>query len=203
MKLYYSPGACSLASHIVLQEAGLPFAVEKVDLRAKTTASGADFTAISRKGAVPALALDGGEVLTEGVAIMQYVADVAGTPGMSPAPGTLERARLQEMLNFIASEVHKAFGPMFTPGVSDDGKAAAVANVTRRLGQLDAMLADGRTWLLGETFTQADAYAFTIASWTNFVGIDISSLGHLGGFMARVAARPAVQATLRAEGLLA
>jgi len=201
MKLYYSPGACSLASHIVLHETGLPFTIEKVDLRAKTTEAGADFATISRKGAVPALALDGGAVLTEGVAIMQYVADVAGTPGLSPAPGTLDRARLQEMLNFIASEVHKAFGPLFTPGVSDEGKAMAVANVTRRLGQMDGMLADGRTWLLGDTFTQADAYAFTITSWTRFVGIDIAALTHLGAYMGRVAARPAVQAALRAEGL--
>ena len=201
MKLYYSPGACSLASHIVLHETSLPFTIEKVDLRAKTTEAGADFATISRKGAVPALALDGGAVLTEGVAIMQYVADVAGTPGLSPAPGTLDRARLQEMLNFIASEVHKAFGPLFTPGVSDEGKAMAVANVTRRLGQMDGMLADGRTWLLGDTFTQADAYAFTITSWTRFVDIDIAALTHLGAYMGRVAARPAVQAALRAEGL--
>ncbi len=201
MKLYYSPGACSLASHIVLAESGAGYAIEKADIRAKKTESGADFTAISPRGAVPVLVLDGGEVLTEGVAIMQYVADSV-TPGALPAAGTLERARLQEALNFVSTEVHKTYSPFFR-GLEGEAKAAQVALLESRLRLVEAKLADGRSYLLGETFTPADAYLFTVTNWSKGIGHDLSAFPRLVALRERIAARPAVQAAMRAEGLLA
>lgn len=200
MKLYYSPGACSLASHIVLEECGATYRIEKADLRAKKTESGADFTAISPRGAVPVLELDDGAVLTEGVAIMQYVADSV-TPGKLPAPGTLARARLQEMLNFIATEVHKTYSPFFR-GLQGEAKAAQMALLDTRLKLVEAHLADGRAYLMGADFTLADAYLFTVTNWSGFAGHDLSQYPHLSALRDRVAARPAVQAAMRAEGLL-
>jgi len=199
MKLYYSPGACSLASHIVLAESGADYAIEKADIRAKKTESGADFTAISPRGAVPVLVLEGGEVLTEGVAIMQYVADSV-TPGALPAAGTLERARLQEALNFVSTEVHKTYSPFFR-GLEGEAKAAQVALLESRLRLVEAKLADGRSYLLGETFTPADAYLFTVTNWSRGIGHDLSAFPRLVALRERIAARPAVQAAMRAEGL--
>lgn len=199
MKLYYSPGACSLASHIVLAESGADYAIEKADIRAKKTESGADFTAISPRGAVPVLVLEGGEVLTEGVAIMQYVADSV-TPGALPAAGTLERARLQEALNFVSTEVHKTYSPFFR-GLEGEAKAAQVALLESRLRLVEAKLADGRSYLLGETFTPADAYLFTVTNWSKGIGHDLSAFPRLVALRERIAARPAVQAAMRAEGL--
>lgn len=200
MKLYYAPGACSLASHIVLAESGAEYSVEKADIRAKKTESGADFTAISPRGAVPVLVVDGGEVLTEGVAIMQYVADSV-TPGTLPAAGTLERARLQEALNFISTEVHKTYSPFFR-GLQGDAKAAQVALLDSRLALVEAKLADGRDYLLGEQFTPADAYLFTVTNWSKGIGHDLSAFPRLVALRERVAARPAVQAAMKAEGLI-
>ena len=200
MKLYYAPGACSLASHIVLAESGADYAIEKADIRAKKTESGADFTAISPRGAVPVLVLDGGEVLTEGVAIMQYVADSV-TPGALPAAGTLARARLQEALNFLSTEVHKTYSPFFR-GLEGDAKAAQVAMLNTRLALVEARLADGRSYLLGDQFTPADAYLFTLTNWSKGIGHDLSGFPKLEALRARVAARPAVQAAMQAEGLL-
>lgn len=200
MKLYYAPGACSLASHIVLAESGAEYSVEKADIRAKKTESGADFTAISPRGAVPVLVLDGGEVLTEGVAIMQYVADSV-TPGKLPAAGTLERARLHEALNFVSTEVHKTYSPFFR-GLQGDAKAAQVALLESRLALVEAKLADGRDYLLGDTFTPADAYLFTVTNWSKGFGHDLSAFPRLVALRERVAARPAVQAAMKAEGLI-
>ena len=200
MKLYYAPGACSLASHIVLAESGADYAIEKADIRAKKTESGADFTAISPRGAVPVLVLDGGEVLTEGVAIMQFIADSV-TPGSLPAPGTLGRARVQEALNFVSTEVHKTYSPFFR-GLEGEVRAAQEKLLNSRLALVEAKLADGRSYLLGEQFTPADAYLFTVTNWSKGIGHDLSAFPKLVALRERVAARPAVQAAMKAEGLL-
>ena len=199
MKLYYSPGACSLASHITLNEAGVPFAAETVDIRAKRTESGADFAAINPRGAVPALELEGGEVLTEGVAIMQHVMDSAA-PGALPAPGTLARARLTEALNYVSTEVHKTYSPFFR-GLEGEAKAAQLALLDARLQVIEDKLAS-RAFLAGDIYTPADAYLFTVTNWSKGVGHDLTKFPHLVALRDRVAARPAVQAAMRAEGLI-
>jgi glutathione S-transferase len=203
MKLYYAPGACSLSPHISLREAGAAFDLERVDTKTRTTQSGADYLAINPKGYVPALQLDGGEVLTEGAAVVQFIADRHPAAGLAPANGSLERARLQEHLNFIASELHKAFTPLFDPSAPEAAKQAAPAAVARRLDHIERLLADGRAYLMGERFSVADAYLFTVASWTGPTGIGLDRWPRLAAFVARVAARPAVQAAMRAEGLVA
>ena len=202
MKLYYAPGACSLSPHISLREAGVSFDLEKVDTSTRRTERGADYLSINPKGYVPALQLDGGEVLTEGAAVVQFIADSHPDAGLAPAGGTLERARLQEHLNFIASEMHKAFTPLFDPSAPEAAKQAAPAAVARRLDHVERLLADGRAHLLGERFSVADAYLFTVASWTGPTGIGLDRWPRLASFVARVAARPSVQAAMRAEGLL-
>lgn len=201
MKLYFSPGACSLSPHIVLQEAGLDFTLERVDIRARQTASGADFLTINSKGYVPALELKDGTVLTEGPAIVQFVADLVPDRQLVPAHGTLERYQLIEWLNFIATEVHKSFGPLFRPTATDDMKEAARTNLSNRLGWIAGRL-EGRDYLMGSQFTVADAYLFTALGWAAFVGFDLSPWPLLGAYQQRVAARPAVQQALRAEGLI-
>jgi len=201
MKLYYAPGACSLASHIVLQEVGLPYEVERADIRAKTTETGGDFRSINPKGAVPTLVLDGGEVLTEGVAIMQFVADQAGATHLVPAGG-LPRARVQEMLNYVASEVHKTYSPLFRPGVSPEFRTAQLAHLEAKLGAIEALLADGRSYLTGEAFSPADAYLFTVTNWSKTLRHDLSAFPRIIALRERVAARPAVQAAMKAEGLI-
>lgn len=199
MKLYYKAGACSLASHIALSEAGVPFETESVDLATKVTATGADFTKVNPKGYVPALRLDDGTVLTEGVAIMQYVADLRPATGIAPANGTMERYRLQEWLHYIGSEVHKSFGPLFGP-FPEEAKTALKERIRKRLGELDKHLA-GREWLL-DRFSVADGYAFTVVSWSKYVDIDLAPYPNVTAYLQRVAARPKVQAALKAEGLL-
>lgn len=200
MKLYYSPGACSLSPHIVLCEAGLDFTIEKVNLRTKETESGRDFSAINPKGYVPALELDGGEVLTEGPAIVQYVADLAPEKKLIPPAGTLARARVQEWLNFIGTELHKNFTPLFNPASTDDIRNAAQANIARRL-PIAATALDAHPYLIGDSFSVADAYLFTVLSWTGFVKVDITPWPSLAAFVERMKARPGVQAALAAEGL--
>lgn len=202
MKLYYTPGACSLSPHIVLREAGADFELERVDLKTGKTESGADFGEINAKGYVPTLQLDDGQVLTEGAAIVQYVADSNGAGTLAPKPGTLERARLQEHLNFTATELHKAFGPFFSADASEADKQAAATKVGKRLDHYEALFADGRSYLLGEDFSVADAYLFTIASWTVPTGIGLDRWPHLAAFSERVAGREKVQDALRAEGLI-
>ncbi|WP_300434611.1 glutathione transferase GstA [Zoogloea sp.] len=200
MKLYYSPGACSLSPHIVLREAGFDITLEKVNLRTKEMESGGDFLAINPKGYVPALELDGGEILTEGPAIIQYVADLVPEKKLVPPAGTLARARVQEWLNFIGTELHKSFSPLFNPATSDDAKAAARALIDRRLAFAASVL-DAQPYLTGDSFTVADAYLFTVLSWTGYVKVDITPWPSLGAYFERVKARPAVQAAMAAEGL--
>lgn len=201
MKLYFSPGACSLASHIALVEAGLTFSTEKTDLRKKVTASGADFLAINPKGYVPALALDEGVLLTEGPAVMQYIADQVPERKLAPAAGTLARYQLVEWLNFIATEVHKTFGALWNPAASDDAKEGARQLLAKRCGYLAQRL-EGREFLMGEQFTVADGYLFTVLNWGQIVHVDLSPWPVLTAYMARIGARPAVQQAMREEGLL-
>lgn len=201
MKLYYSPGACSLSPHILLREAGLPFELVLASTKTHKLADGTDYYAINPKGSVPLLELDDGERLTEGPVIGQYIADLAPASGLAPANGTMPRYRLQEWLNFLTSEVHKSFSPLFSPATPEDYKPLAKARIGDRLALVDAAL-EGKSYLLGEQFTVADAYLFVLTNWAQPVGLDISKLANLGAFRARVAARPAVQAAMKAEGLL-
>jgi glutathione S-transferase len=203
MKLYYAPGACSLTSHIVLRELGHDFELERVDILTKTTETGADFRAINPKGYVPALRLADGEVLTEGAAIVQHLADASKARDLAPEPGTLARTRLQEHLNFVSAELHKAYSPLFNPAASDEAKATARANVGSRLDYLEKLFADGRDHLLGRTFSVADAYLFVVANWSARTGVDLGKWPKLAAFVERVRARPTVQAALAAEGLVA
>ncbi|NMA98745.1 MAG: glutathione S-transferase [Phyllobacteriaceae bacterium] len=198
MKLYYAPGACSLASHIVLHEIGAPFEIEKVDLRAKTTASGDNFLDINPRGAVPALEVEPGVVITQGPAILQFIGDRSDIAAFKPAAGSVERARLQEVLGFIG-DVHKAFGGLFNPNLSDEEKGAVIGEITRRVGQLEAMLPENGPFILGE-FTQADAYAFTVVGWGRQF-LDFSQFPKIAALLEAVGARPATQAALKAEGL--
>lgn len=200
MKLYYTPGACSLAPHIVAREAGLPVNLVKVDLSKSVTESGESYRAINPKGYVPAITLQDGALLTEAAAIIQYLADQKPAANLAPANGTTERYRLIEWLTFISSEIHKGFGPLWNPATPDDVKAAAKDRLATRFAYLDLTLAK-QPFLMGETFTIADAYLFTVVNWTNFHAIDISSFKNLSAFMARVAERPKVQEALIAEGL--
>lgn len=201
MKLYFSPGACSLSPHIVLLEAGLGFTTEKVDLRSKQTDSGRDYRTVNPKGYVPALELDDGRVLTEGPAIVQYLADQVPDRQLVPQAGSFERYELIALLNFISGELHKNYSPLFSPATPAAIKDAARSNLAQRYPYLEKTL-EGRQYLLGEHFTVADAYLFVVTSWAGHVGVDLSAFPNLQAFMGRVAARPAVQQALRAEGLL-
>ncbi|MDD2977850.1 glutathione transferase GstA [Aquabacterium sp.] len=201
MKLFLKPGSCSLASHIVLEEIGRPYDTETVDLAKKLTASGADFWAINPKGYVPALLLDDGDLLTEGPAILQYLADLAPELQLAPANGSKARYQLQSWLTFIGTEVHKNFSPFFNPAATPEMKELARANLQRRLGYVNDQLA-GRDFLMGDTFSVADAYLFTVVGWAKFVPLDLSAWPHLIAFQGRVAARPATQRALKAEGLI-
>lgn len=201
MKLYYSPGACSLAPHIVLREAGFDFTPVLASTKSKKLADGTDFLTINSKGQVPVLELDDGERLTEGPAIVQYLADLAPASGLAPANGTLARVRLQEWLNFISAELHRGFAPLFNPATPADYKPVVVANLEKKLDWLDSQL-DGREFLLDTGFSVADAYLFTVSSWTAYIRMDLARWPHVAAHNARVRARPAVQAALRAEGLL-
>ncbi len=201
MKLYYAPAACSLSPHIVLRESGLPFELVRVSTKTHKTADGGDFYAINPRGYVPVLEMDDGERLTEGPAIVQYLADQVPDKHLAPPNGTLARARLQEWLNFITSELHKGYGPLFNPAWPDEAKALARAALENRFAWVNGQL-EGKTFLMGDSFSVADAYLFTVCSWGQFVALDIQQWPHLAAFYARVAARPTVQAALEAEGLL-
>ena len=201
MKLFLKPGACSLASHIVLEEIGRPYETEAVDLAKKLTASAADFWAINPKGYVPALLLDDGDLLTEGPAILQYLADLAPELNLAPANGSKARYQLQSWLAFIATEVHKNFTPFFNPAATPEMKEQARANLQRRLGYVNDQLAGG-DFLMGSTYSVADAYLFTVVGWAKYIQLDLSAWPHLIAFQARVAARPATQRALKAEGLI-
>ena len=200
MKLYYAPGACSLSPHIVAREAGVAIELVRVDNKAKKTETGADFWQVNPKGQVPVLALDDGSTLTEGPAIVQYIAEKAQSKLM-PAAGTPERYRVLEWLNFVTSEIHKSFTPLFKPNTPDAYKPIAKENLAARFSYVDQQLA-GKQYLLGDQFTVADAYLFTVLRWSSLQQIDLSRYPNIGAFMGRVAARPKVQEALQAEGLL-
>jgi len=202
MKLYYAPGACSLSPHIVLREAGIPFELQRVDVQQKKLKpSEDDFWAINAKGQVPTLELDNGERLTEGPAIVQYLADQKPESGLAPANGTMPRYRLQEWLNFITSDLHKVFAPLFRATTPEEFVKLTKENLANKFTYLDKHLATHK-YLMGDTFTVADAYAFTILNWSNFKQIDLSRWPNIQAYMARVAARPKVQEALKAEGLV-
>lgn len=201
MKLYYSPGACSLSPHIVAREIGLPVKVQKIDNKAKTIDGGGDYWQVNGKGYVPALELDNGEILTEGPAIVQYLADKKPESGLAPRAGTLERYRLQEWLNFITSEIHKQFTPLFKPNTPEDYKPIAKENLANRFKWLDRQLA-GKDYLLGSQFTVADAYLFTVLRWTQPMKMDLSPWPNLRAYLERVGKRPKVREAMQEEGLI-
>jgi glutathione S-transferase len=201
MKLYYAPGACSLSPHIVAREAGIALELERVDLGTNPhrTETGADFTQINPKGSVPALRLNDGQLLTEGPAIVQYLADLAPESGLAPAAGTLERYRLQEWLSFVGTELHKMFSPwLFHPEYGEQAAEVARAKIAQRFAFLDAHLAE-HPYLLGPGFSAADAYAFTIVGWARPMRIDLARYGHLHRYMDRIAARPKVREAMQLE----
>ena len=201
MKLYYFQAACALASHIMLREIGADFELEAVAKGTGRTEAGEDFLAVNPKGQVPTLELESGEVLTEGVAILQFLADTSPSKAFSPPLGPIERARLQEHLNFIASEIHKAFGPLFH-GKPDAATVALVrADVGEKLSHIEGILSDGRDYLLGEAFSPADAYLYAVTNWTNFTGIDLAPWPYIQTFMRRMQQRDSVAAALKAEGM--
>jgi glutathione S-transferase len=201
MKLYYAPGACSLSPHIVARELGLSFELQKVNTKDKTIEGGGDYWKVNERGYVPALELDNGQILTEGPAIVQYLADQKPQAGLAPKAGTFERYRLQEWLNFLTSEVHKQFSPLFRPNTPEDYKTIAKQNLATRFDWLDKQLG-GREYLLGSQFSVADAYLFVLLGWTKPTQIDLARWPNLASFHKRVGARPKVQEALRAEGLL-
>ena len=201
MKLYYSPGACSLSPHIALLEAGLPYDLVKVDLKAKKLENGDDYLKVNPKGQVPALALDSGELVTEGPVIVQMIADKAAAKNLAPARDSAERYKLQEWLNFITTELHKNFGPMFSPVLADDAKAFFKDRVMDKFKYLNSQLA-GRDYLMGKQFTVAYGYLFTMLSWADRMKFDLAALPNLVAYQARVAARPMVQQALTKEGLM-
>ena len=201
MKLYYSPGACSLSPHIVLRETGTPFEIERVNTGIKKTHSGADYLKINPKGYVPALELDNGEVLTEGPAIVQYIADSAGATALLPKAGTWERYRVMEWLNFITSELHKSYSPLFNKEVPEAYKTMVKDKLAQRFDWLEGHFKTN-DYLLGKAFSVADAYMFTVLSWNQHVGIDMGKWPAIAAYLDRIGKRPTVQAALKAEGLV-
>jgi glutathione S-transferase len=201
MKLYFSPGACSLSPHIVLREAGLAFQPVLTSTKTHKLQDGTDYYTINPRGYVPLLELDNGERLSEGPAIVQYIADQVPAKKLAPANGTMARSRLQEWLNFTTSELHKGFSPLFNPATPEDYKATVKARLLDRYKWVDAQL-EGKDYVLGADFSVADPYLFTVTTWAPHVGIDLSPFKNVAAFMKRMAARPAVQEAMKAEGLL-
>ncbi len=201
MKLYYAPGACSLSPHIVSRELGIPVELKKVNTKDKTVEGGGDYRQVNPRGYVPALVLDNGEILTEGPAIVQYLADRKPEAGLAPQAGSFERYRLQEWMNFLTSEIHKTFSPLFKPNTPEEYRKIAKENVAGRFDWLDKQLA-GKDYLMGSQFTVADAYLFVLLGWTAPTQIDLARWPSLAAFHKRVGARPKVREALEAEGLL-
>lgn len=202
MRLFYTPGACSLAPHIVAREAGVAFDLTRVDLATKKTESGGDYLAVNPKGSVPALALEGGQVLTEAAVLVQYIADLAPASGLIPSAGTLDRYLALEWLNFIATELHKGFGPLWRKDTPAEVRETTKETLAGKFAYLDRVLAE-RAYLTGDSFAAPDAYAFTVLGWAKFMAIDLGRWPNLTAYLARVAARPKVREALAAEGLLA
>jgi len=203
MRLYYKPGACSLSSRIVLAELGVAHESVKVDTETGRTETGSDYRGINPKGYVPALELENGQVLTENPAILQFLADSNPSANLAPPPGTVDRARLQEWLNFTSSELHKAFSPFFSGRkLDEEEQKRAHATLERRIGDVDRWLSDGRKFGLGDKFSVADAYLFVVLNWCNFINVDLKRWPHVAGFVARVAGRPAVRKAMASEGLI-
>ena len=200
MKLYYSNGACSMAPHIVLRESGLPFDLVRASTKTHQLDDGTDYYTINDKGSVPVLELDNGERLTEGPAIVQYIADQVPAANLAPANATMARYRMQEWLNFITSELHKSYAPLFRPTTPEEYKVITKEGLTKKYALVDKWLT-GKNYTMGEAFSVADPYLFTVTSWAKHVGLDLSQFKNVGAFMDRMAARPSVQATLVAEGL--
>ena len=200
MKLYYSPGACSLSPHIALREAGLAFEPVLASTKSHKLQDGTDYYGINPLGYVPMLELDDGTRLREGPAILQYIADLAPTKNLAPANGTMPRYRLQEWLTFIGTEIHKSFSPLFNPGMPDEGKNISKTKLRSRYEWLDGQLAD-KPFLMGEHFSVADGYLFTVTNWAQPTGVDLTGLPNVSAWHARIAARPAVQEAMKAEGL--
>jgi glutathione S-transferase len=201
MKLYYSPGACSLSPHIVLRETGTPFDLVMASTKTHKLADGTDYYTINPKGYVPLLELDDGQRLSEGPAIVQYIGDKSPASGVMPAAGTMARYRQIEWLNFVSTELHKSYSPLFNPAMPEEGKAVYRERLKGRYKYVNEQL-EGKQYLMGDSFTAADAYLFTVTSWAKHVGVDVSGLANLQAYMARMSARPAVQAALKAEGLV-
>ena len=201
MKLYYSPGACSLSPHIALLEAGLPYDLVKVDLKAKKLENGDDYLAINPKGQVPALGLDSGELVTEGPVIVQYIADQAVAKNLAPANGSDARRELQELLTFVNGEIHKNFSPLFQPVFDDEVKGFFRTRLTGKFKYLDGVLA-GKDYLLGKDFSVADGYLFVMLKWADRMSLDLSGFKNLMAYKDRVAARPQVAAAMEKEGLM-
>ena len=201
MKLYYSPGACSLSPHIILLEAGLAFEPVLASTKTHKLQDGTDYYTINPKGYVPLLELDNGERLSEGPAIVQYIADQVPAKKLAPPAGTMARYRLQEWLNFTTSEIHKSYSPLFNPATPEEYKTVVKARLGERYRWIDSQL-EGKSYLMGSDFSVADAYLFTVTNWAKHVGLDLSAFKNLGAFMERMAARPAVQQALKDEGLV-
>ena len=201
MKLYYAPGACSLCPHIVARELGIDIDIEKTDTKTKRTASGVDYLTINPKGYVPTIELDDGQVLTEGPALVQYLADQKPEAGLVPPPGTMERYRMQEMLGYINSELHKTYSPLFNDATPQETRNERLAYLKKRYALLDQQLAK-QPYLFGDRFSVADAYLFVVTSWASFVKLDLSGFPNVLAFQKKVAARPAVKAAMKAEGLV-
>jgi glutathione S-transferase len=199
--LYYAPGSCALSPHITLTEAGIPHTLVKVDLATHTTEDGTDYYTINPKGYVPALTLPDGQILTEGVAIVQYLADQAKESGLAPENGTMARYRLQEWLTFISAEVHKTFSPLWNQSISPDARTAAVEKLHKRFPVIEEALAS-HAFITGDKFTVADAYAFTVLNWSHMLGVDLAAYPHIRTYLETVGARPHVQEALKAQGLL-
>jgi glutathione S-transferase len=200
LKLFYTPAACSLSPHIALREAGATFSLEKVDLQSKKTETDADFITVNPKGYVPALQLESGKVMTEGTAIVQYIADMFPKSQLAPAAGTPERYELLEWLGFVSLELHRNISPLFNPALTAGLKESQMALVAKRLDWLATQL-EGKTYLVGNGFTVADGYLFTILNWSNFIGLDLSPWKTIQAYKARIGSRPSVIAALQAEGL--
>lgn len=203
MRLHYKPGACSMASHIILNELGIPFELDKTDTELGTTEAGEDFRKISPNGYVPALVTNDGDIITENPAVLQYLADQMPDAGLTPSNGTLERTRLQEALNFVSSELHKSFSPFFSGAELDtEARQKTEAGVGRRVAHIERSLADGRAFLLGDAYTVVDAYAFVVLNWAGFVGVSLGAWPKTQAYVAHIAARPATVKAMVAEGLI-